>query len=202
MSDLKASVEFTCTVKVEPPALRVAYAVKNGSKAAIGLFNRIAGVHLDGRLNLSPDVIYVDFKDNVLELSKLVLPIPEGLQVSGQSLPKVTKVDAGKEFKEEISLRIPVEVFQPYRRALLKGQNPDADIVADKPLKAETIEVKISAFAVDHHMKFVPVSPAYPDVFDIWPPGPAHEGEEVFTHKAKLPAPVAVLDYRVVLPPK
>jgi hypothetical protein len=201
MSDLKASLQFTCTIKVEPPALRVAYAVKNGSTAAIGLFNRLQSVHMDGRVNLSPDLIYVDFKDNVLELSKMVLPIPSGLQVAEKVLPHVTKVDAGKEFKEEITLKIPVEAFQPYRYALLKGQNAEADIVADKPLKAESIQVSIGAFAVDAHMKFVPVSPAYPDVFRVWPPGPAADGQVLLVHKAKLPAPVAVFDYRIV-PPK
>lgn len=200
MSDLKKTVQFACTVKVEPPALRVSYTVKNASAAAIGLFNRIPSVLLDGRVNLAPEVIYVDVKDNVLELSKLVLPIPDGLQVAARILPHVSKVDAGKEFKEEITLRIPVEVFQPYRRALLKGKNPTADIVADKALKVEAIQVSIGVFPTDSHTKFVPVSPAYPDVFDVWPPGPAYEGQVVFTHSAKLPAPVAVLDYRVVMP--
>jgi hypothetical protein len=201
MSDLKTTLQFTCTVKVEPAALRVAYSVKNGGAKTIGLFNRIQSVLMDGRVNLSPDVIYVDVKDNVLELSKLVLPIPDGLQMAVRVLPHVSKVDAGKEFKEEITLRVPVEVFQPYRRALLKGQNPEGDIVADKPLKVEQIQVSIGAFAADSHTKFVPVSPAYPDVFDVWPPGPAYDGQVVLIHRAKLPAPVAVLDYRVV-PPK
>ena len=155
---------------------------------------------MDGRLNLPPDLIYVDVKDNLLELSKIVLPIPKGLQVA-EALPGVTKVDAGKEFKEEVTLRVPVEVFQTYRPALLKGQNPTADIVADKALKVEQIQVNIGAFALDAHTNLVPMSPAYPDVFRVWPPGPAADHQVVLTYQMKLPAPLAVLDYRVV-PPK
>lgn len=202
MSDLKSSLQFTCTIKVEPPALRLAYAVKNGGNAPVGLFNRLEGVHMDGRVNLSPDLIYVDVQGTVLELSKLVLPIPQGLQMSEQALPHVTKLDAGKEFKEEITLRVPVEVFQPYRRALLKGQNPEADIVADKPMKADAVQFSLGVFAVDSHMKFVPVSPAYPDVFRVWPPGPALDGQVLLIYRTKIPAPLAVLDYRIVPPAK
>jgi hypothetical protein len=202
MSDLKASLQFTCTLMVEPPALRLTYIVKNGSAAPIGLFNRIQGVHFDGRVNLSPELIYSDIQGKILELSKMVLPIPEGLQVSERVLPHVMKVDPGKEFKEEIALRVPVEAFQPYRRALLQGQNPEADVVADKPAKAEEVQVNLGVFAVTPQMKLVPVSPAYPDVFRVWPPGPAFEGQVVLGQRIKLAAPLAVLDYRVAPPPK
>jgi hypothetical protein len=200
-ADLKTDVRLACTLRQEPAAIRLSYALKNGSGATVGLFNRIQGVHLDGRLNLSADVVYVDFVDGVLELAKRVLPVPEGLKVSERLMPHVTRLEAGQEFKEELVVPVPVAVNQPYRRALLAGKNPGADVVADKPVGAHTVLFSLGVFPIPAEMRLMPVSPAYPKIFHVWPPGPALSGQVVLTHRASLAAPVAVHDYRVVPPP-
>jgi hypothetical protein len=198
--DLKADVRLTCAVRQEPAALRVSYALKNGGGGPVGLFNRIEGVHLDGRLNLSADVVYVDFVDGVVALAKRVLALPAGLKVTERLMPHVTRLEAGQEFKEELVVPVPVAVNQPYRRALLVGKNPGTDVVADKPAQAHTVVLSLGAFPIEAEMRLMPVSPAYPKIFHVWPPGPAVDGQVVLTHRAKLAAPLAVYDYRVVPP--
>jgi hypothetical protein len=198
-AELKANVALACTFRQEPAAIRLAYAVKNAGGAPVGLFNRIQARHLDGRLNLSPDVVYVDLVDGVLELAKRVLPLPEDLMLTERLLPRVTRLEAGQEFKEELLVPVPVAVKQPYRRALLAGENRDGDVVADKPDKAHTVLFSLGVFPITAEMKFRPVSPAYPTVF--WAPGSAAAEQVVLTHRTKLAAPLAVHDYRLVLPP-
>jgi hypothetical protein len=197
-ADLKTHVQLTCNLRQEPGAIRLSYAVKNGSGAPIGLFNRIKGDYLDGRANLSPDVVYVDYLDGVLDLTKRVLPIPDGLKVSERLKPCVTRLEAGQEFKEEVVVPVPVEVTQPYRRALLAGKNSGADVLADKPVQAQAVLFSLGVFPITAEMRFMPVSPAYPGIF--WAPSQASAEQVVLTHRTKLAAPLTVLDYRVVPP--
>jgi hypothetical protein len=198
-ADLKVDLQLTCTLRPEPGALRLSYALKNGSGAPVGLFNRIQGVHLDGRLNLSADVVYVDFVDGVLELAKRVLPVPESLKVSERLMPRVTRLEAGQEFKEDVVVPGPVAVNHPYRRALLAGKNPGGDVVADKSVPAQAVHFSLGVFQITAEMTVQPVSPAYPKIF--WAPASASAEQVVLTHRVKLGAPLAVLDYRVVPPP-
>jgi hypothetical protein len=199
-ADLKTDVPLTCTLRLEPAAIRLSYALKNGSGAPVGLFNRIQGVHLDGRLNLSADVVYVDFMDGVVELAKRVLSVPDGLKVNELLMPRVTRLEAGQEFKEDFVVSVPIAVNQPYRRALLRGKNPAGDVVADKPVQAHTVLLSLGVFPITGEMRLMPVSPAYPKIFSVWPPGLAVDGQVVLTHRAKLAVPLAVHDYRVVSP--
>ena len=201
-TDLKASVALTCTLRQEPAAIRLSYAVKNWSGAPVGLFNRIQTVHLDGRPNLSPHLVYVDFVDGVLELAKRVLPLPDDLMVTGRRLPHVTRLEAGQEFQENLVVPVPVAVNQPYRHGLLASKNPGGDVVADKPVQAHTVLLSLGVFPITAEIKLTPVSPAYPQIFRLWPPGSAVAGQVVLTHRAKMAAPLMVHDYRVVPAPE
>jgi hypothetical protein len=197
-ADLKADVQLTCTLRQEPGAIRLSYAVKNGSGASIGLFNRIQGEYLDGRANLTSDVVYVDYLDGVLELAKRVLPIPEGLKVPEKLKPHVIRLEAGQEFKEEVVVPVPVAVLQPYRRALLAGKNSGADVLADRPVQAQAVLFSLGVFPITAEMRFMPVSPAYPKIY--WAPSQASAEQVVLSQRIKLATPLTVLDYRVVPP--
>jgi hypothetical protein len=200
-ADLTANVALTCALRQEPAAIRLAYAVKNGSGTPVGLFNRIQTIHLDGRLNLSPDLVYVDIVDGVLELAKRVLPVPDDLMVTERRLPHVTRLEAGQQFQEELVVPVPVAVNQPYRRALLAAENRGGDVVADMPVQAHTVLFSVGVFPITAEMRLRHVSPSYPRAFFVWPPGPAVQGQVVLTQRVKLAAPLAVYDYRVVPPP-
>jgi hypothetical protein len=186
---------LTVAARLLPDALILACRVRNPADTDWGLFARIKETFPDGSLKLSPDTAYVDLADGVLRVGKYILPVPEGLRVAERHAPLAVRVPAGAEWAEEIRLPIPVRVCQPYRRALLAAANPGADVNPDEPHAVMKVEVTLGAFPVDSHVNLIPVSPAFPTVFRVWPPGAIHQ--VLLTRQVATPAEVLVLDYGV-----
>jgi hypothetical protein len=198
MASPELRVTLDCTIQVEAPALRVAYTLKNEMDTEVGVFNRLPTVRLDGTLQVLPENVYVDLEGITLHVKKLDLPVPKTLSVTVRLTPFVTRLPPRQAFQEEFRLHIPVAVCEPYRRALLTGTAPGADVVACKPAKAEIVTFSLGAFPVDKDIRFVSLAPALPGTFQVWPPGVAAARQVVLERTVRLASPLPVLDYQAV----
>lgn len=191
------NVVLECAIRQEATGLRVGYRVRNAHGTPVGLFNRLAAPRLDGTLSYAPENVYVDFEAPTLQLRKTVLPIPEGLRMAERETPAVTLLPDGQAFQEEFFLSSPVAVRNPFRRALLAGSSPGAEVVADVAAEAYLVTFAVGVFAVLPEWRLHPVSPGNPEVYRVWPPGPPVDGQVVLQQEARLSRPLPVLDYRL-----
>lgn len=191
---------FTCEIRVTTRDLMVSYTVRNDTSTEVVLFNRIRAINLDDTLNLSPQNVYVDLDDSVLHLQKRVLPVPENLAMGERVVPFITRVAQGVEFKEQLSLGVPVRVCNPIRRAVLQGSSPESEIVPTKPETANAVRFSVGGFRVDPSLQvhFHPVSSEDPGVFRTWPPIPSDDYLFLLSHSVALGRPVEALQYTAV----
>jgi hypothetical protein len=198
---IPTSTTLQAKIRAEGQRLLVSYEIKNSSTGEIGVFTRIPAVRADGTLDLSPSSIYVELADGTVELKRIILPLLEGLKVAERTAPLAAKLAQGQTFKEEFALPLPLPVCQPFQRAKLAATAPPpADVVASDPVQVSTVRLMIGVFALagQELINLNPVSPAYPNVYRVWPPGVALSRQVVLTHETKLPAPIQVLNYKVV----
>jgi hypothetical protein len=190
---------FSGSLTRDVDALRLSYVVRNDGDKELGLFNVLPDVEPDGTLALRASTAYVDIGEGTLHISKLVLPLPEGLRMAERPIPYVTRVPRGGEFTEEIVLRVPVSVNSPFRRASLEASAPEGtEVIANAPAVATTVTLSIGAFVCEPTWKLIPLAPEFPDVYRIWPPGPAVDAQRILTLSWPGLEPVPVLDYAVV----
>ena len=201
MNTSELNIALECAIRQEATGLRVGYRVRNAHGTPIGLFNQLAAPHLDGTLSYAPEHVYVDFEAPTLSLRKRVLPIPEGLRMAERETPAVTLLPDGQAFQEEFFLSAPVAVRNPFRRAALAGSSPGSEVVVDVAEEAFLVVFEVGVFAVEAGWRLVSVSPGYPEVYRVWPPGPAVDAQVVLRQEARLARPLPVLDYRLVEPP-
>jgi hypothetical protein len=197
------AISLECTARAEGATLRVAYRVRNGERTDVGVFHRLPAVRLDGAHDLHPSCAYVALESGTLVLRKAVLVPPPGMHVNATQVPLAAKLAPGQTLAEEMVLPVPVPVCHPFVRAVLAAGAPSGgDVVARRPVTAAAVRFEIGVFtaAGDAPTQFLPVSPAFPDVFRPWPPGPAVAGQ-VILHQT-VPVQVQVLDYEVVPPAK
>lgn len=100
-----------------------------------------------------------------------------------------------------LSLRLPVRVMNPYRRALLGTSAPrGAQVEAARTVTAAKLRFSIGSFPLEAAMRLMPVSPAVSNVFRVFPPAPALEAQVIVSATATPPQPIPVLDYEAVGP--
>ncbi len=192
--------DFNCTIGGSAQAITVSWRLRNISGAEAGVFNHIQGLNLDDTLCFDSDLVYVDFADGLLRLSKRPLPVPEGLAMAETVEPFVSRLPTAGDIEERFTLPTPVRVANPLRRADLAADDPQGAVVADMPVEANAIQFEVAAFRVrpETKLRFLPVSPAFPHVHRYWPPALQPDDMMLFVHRTELRAPLAVLDYRLV----
>ena len=200
MTSSESEIYFDSVVSHSLTELRVAYEVRNNGLGAVGLFNRIQSMKLDGTASYAVANTYINFEDGVLDLSKMVLPIPEGLNMTARIAPFITYLQAGDSYQEEFRLMLPIEVCQPMRRVSLAMSAPGAEVVANVPAQAKIVKVSVGMFRSKADWQFTAVSPAHPGVYRVWPPGPPVDTQIILTKTFQLSTPIAVLDYGIVGP--
>ena len=194
-------VTFTCILKEEPKRLTVSYTIANGGDNEVGVFNRIESPQPNHPLTFPPNLVYVDREGSVVEMKKVVLPIPSGLTMTMRPVPYLTRISPHRSLTEEFSVDLPISAYNPVKRADLAGNNPTADVTASNPEPVSKVVVSIGVFKSDASVKFISVSPDYPDVYRVWPPGPPIDRQLVLSKEFVLARPVTVLDYRAVSRP-
>jgi hypothetical protein len=102
-------------ISADEKAIQVKYRVKNTTSGPIYLFNVIWDFDRTGNYVMAPQPAYVSLNQkHVLNIGKIVLPLPRSKKVEFRIIPFATKVDAGKEFEETFELSIPVEEYNSY----------------------------------------------------------------------------------------
>jgi hypothetical protein len=102
--------------RCDAEVLELRYRVTNGSDQAIYLTTPLTEVGDDGKLVAAPEKVYTYVDDEgVLHITKRVWPVPEGVDVYVEEVPRLTRVEAGGWFEERVVLKVPVVVRYPYR---------------------------------------------------------------------------------------
>lgn len=108
MPDLQA------VIRAEDNKLTVSYTVKNTTDEAIYLFNVLWDMDNTGNYVSAPQPLYAALKDDgTLLLAKKILPLPKK-KIELRVIPFVTKIEAGDEFSEDLTLDLPVEEYNQY----------------------------------------------------------------------------------------
>lgn len=122
----KLDVSFNSSEK----GLEVEYKVKNTTNSTIYLFNVL--LDTDAVDKISDDKFYSCLRDDkTLVLAKIIPPVPSIRTVEFREIPYVTKLEAGKEFVEKVTVPVPVEENNPYFH-----KNQDSKV---KPQKSENV---------------------------------------------------------------
>lgn len=194
----QSGVILECTIALASDSLQLVYIVRNGANREIGLFNRVPEAGPGAPPTFAPDNLYTDLEQNVLHLRKMVLPMPEGLQMSGRPVPGIILLAAGAVFEEELTVVIPAVVNHPFRQALLVAKSQGGQVVTDQLRAANVVKFSVGLFLSDPAFRFEPVSSDHPDVFSVFPPGPAVDRQMILSESMNLPTTIPVLDYRVI----
>jgi hypothetical protein len=183
------NLSFDCKVTQRSDSLVVEYTIKNDRPEDLGVFNRITGTAIDGAQHYSPDSVYREIQGGVLVLEKIALPIPPGLRMAAYIPPHASRLRAGESLTETFTVPLPIEVRQPYLRALVGGE-----VIPKKPVMIREVEVVIGVFPlVDCGL--TPDHPAFPDVMTALPPAPAVDGQVKLGARFSLGSAIEVLDY-------
>ena len=189
-------VKLESSIKLESEGLRVAYTLHNNSGGDVGVFNCVPLNDSKGEISLATENTYTDLDGSLLQLRKMLLPLPQGFTVAVRKIPYVALMSNQQTIREEFIIPIPVVVNHPYRRAALTvGRGGGVEVVADEMSDADTVEFSVGLFKREPEMKFIPVGKEYPNVYRVAP----HTSKQVvLSHTERLRHPVPVKDYRVV----
>lgn len=106
---------LTVAFSADEKGVRVTYSVKNTTQTPIYLFNVIWDFDKTGNYVKAPQPAYVSLDGkNVLNVGKIIHPLPRSQKVELRIIPFGTKVEPGKEFSETVELKAPVEEYNPY----------------------------------------------------------------------------------------
>jgi len=106
---------LTVDISADEKGVRVTYRVKNTTRAPIYLFNVLWDFDKTGNYANAPQPAYVSLDGkNVLNIGKIIHPLPRSQKVEMRIIPFGTKVEPGKEFTESFELKTPVEEYNPY----------------------------------------------------------------------------------------
>ncbi len=183
-------VAFECSSTQRGGEIEITYSIKNGRGDALGVFNKISAVAIDGGLDFSPNHVYREITQGVLHLMKRALPLPPGLQVTGPLAPHASRVAPGETLTETFVVRLPVEVRQRFKFLTMRGE-----VRPCKPMVAREIELSIGVFPCTEEVRAVAEHPAFPEVLTLFKPAAAIAAQTVLSRRIPLRAAIAVLDY-------
>jgi hypothetical protein len=196
-------LELKLEIQREQGSLLLTITATNTGDAELGLLNRVVEPGPSGRPSYDPSNAYIDIEsvgDSALHVRKLVLPVPRGLQVGELIIPGITRLGPRASSRDQVRLPLPVPVFNPFRKALIRLKTPGAtDVVASAKRIVDKLVFSQGFFEIPPDARLIPVSADPPDVFRIHPPGIATQRQVVAVAEAALEEPVEALDYEAVV---
>ena len=104
--------------------LEIEYKIKNETGSTIYLFNVL--LDPDAADKMAPQKFYSCLRDDsTLVLAKMIPPVPSIATVEFREIPYVTKLEAGKEFGEKVTIPLPIDEFNPY---FMKNQSSKTEL--------------------------------------------------------------------------
>jgi hypothetical protein len=96
-------------------SLTLEYKVKNITSQTIFLFNVLYNWDNSGTPIIDDHQVYSCLlHDGTLHLAKQILPLPKLKKVEIRRIPYTTKLLPGEEFSEKVTLKVPIEEYDPY----------------------------------------------------------------------------------------
>jgi hypothetical protein len=112
--DDRVVLKYTAT-KRDDAELLLVYRVTNGSDRPIFVLSPLTRMTEEGP-GPAPGRVYAFLDlEGVLQVTKRLWPVPEGVSVYLPEVPCATEVPPGKHFEERLTLKLPVWVDYPYR---------------------------------------------------------------------------------------
>lgn len=94
--------------------LLIEYQVESTSSLPVYLFNRLARIGCASVFDIDINSTNMTIKGNEVMVSKMILPVPEDVEIERVYIPCITRLEPGNIFKEEIILNIPLSPFTWY----------------------------------------------------------------------------------------
>ena len=94
--------------------LVLTYEVHNRGGQALWLLDRLFASGPTGSLRLDPDRAYVDLREGVVIVSRMLHPIPGDMLVEIPEVPAVTRVELGQTVSRRAVLAVPLRKWLPY----------------------------------------------------------------------------------------
>lgn len=158
-NEQKHMPQLKVNYSVNETSLEVEYKLKNTGDAAIYLFNIIPSQTAADQIAQQP--FYSCLRDDgTLVLAKMIPKLPSIASVEFREIPFVTRVDAGQEFAEKVSVSIPIEEYSPYFMKLPDSkveQRPAESVVFILQFIREKDELKVKEANI-------------PNGFSVWHP--------------------------------
>ncbi len=115
----KSVAEADVELRVKPverteAGLVLTYEVHNRGGQALWLLDRLFTSGPTGSLRLDPDKAYVDLRDGVVIVSRMLHPIPSDILVEVPEVPAATRVEPGQTVSRRAVLAVPLRQLLPY----------------------------------------------------------------------------------------
>jgi hypothetical protein len=101
--------------RIDAASLELCYTLQNQAQQNAYFFNLLYdGINEQGVYKTDRNLVYVEFKDSQVTLSKKIIPVPADIEVEKPVLPCTTLVRPAQRFEENITIRLPLRPWTPY----------------------------------------------------------------------------------------
>lgn len=110
-----SGVTLDSTAVIEEGRLKLEYEIHNNAKIPLYVFNDFFdGVDSKGVWHVVPNRILVIYREGRGSLARRVMEVPKDRYPGHRMIPLVVKIDPGKSFRQALSLRLPLDTWDPY----------------------------------------------------------------------------------------
>lgn len=152
--DDRVILKYTAT-KRDDGELELVYRVTNGSTRPIFVLSPLSAMTDEGPApGFGRVYVHLD-PEGVVQVTKRLWPLPEGVSVYMPEVPCATEVLPGKHFEERLALKLPLRVEYPYRFiGQEEPEEPPAEILA------ESTGLAFSIGYIEEEDEPIPMEPA------------------------------------------
>ena len=187
-------VKFASSLVRHPDHLEIHYRIENAGKEDVAVMDQIKRYGVGEAWEYSPDDVYVDLDGDVLQLTKGILPVPEGGDWRDPTFGRADGrlVAPGAWIEETVAVPIPVKVRDPYRREKGPGQS-----IATKKAMARSVVVAVGVVQQGPGTLFSYEHPAFPEIVSVirYVAAPVERWQTLLTKRFELSDELPVLDY-------
>jgi hypothetical protein len=167
MAEDNPSLAVSVRISISADTLRLLIEIRNNDRRPAYIFNILHNeIGNSGYYELDEHQVYSEIMSGVLYLSQKMFPVPTGFFVERQNIPFVTIVDADASYVEEIHIRLPIHLHNPYKDARVDG--------VVRPITCRSV-FQIGYFfgvaATRNFVKEFPVGAGNRVGFDVFPQG-------------------------------
>jgi hypothetical protein len=89
--------------------------IKNKTSKTLYMFNKLyTDITKERSFVIDKNLFYTKLQDSILIFAKAIIPVPKGLFVEKKIYPCCSKILTNQDFREEIDIDLPIELYDPY----------------------------------------------------------------------------------------